>query len=183
MNTTLTQKKSVFVNVIGWILVALSAIGLLTSFLQYVVVQVFQGGRVFESAPGEFKMFFGQWLILFNNLGSVLLVHMIVCIAFLVGALAMISRRNWGRWLVIFLFCLQVLFALLRPFLMRALMDDATGSIKLPDQNFPFDPQEFANRLSLMLEVFMFLFSLLYSSLVGWIVYRLTRPTVAMEFR
>lgn len=183
MNASTPQKKSVFVNVIGWVLVALSALGLLMSFLQYIIVQVFYDGRVFESAPDEFKIFFGQWLFLFNNLGSVLLVYMVVCAAMLVGALGMISRRNWGRWLVVFLFCLQILFSLLRPFLMRAFMDDMADSVTLPDEDFPFNPQEFANRISLLFEVFTFLFSLLYSGFIGWIIYRLTRPAIAIEFR
>lgn len=183
MNSQVPEKKSILVNIVGWILVALSALGLLTSFLQYIIVQVVYNGNVFESAPDQFKSIFSLGIFPFNSLESALLFYIAVSATMLVGALAMLTRRNWGRWLVIFLFCLQILFSLLRPFLMRPFLEDLTDVMHLPTGEFPFDPEEFIKRLSRLFEVFSLVFSLLFSGFIGWIVYKLTRPSIAVEFR
>ena len=183
MNAAATP-RSTFVNVVAWVFLAFSGMGVLVGLLQNLMLHTVFPPDIFDQFArmqpepgmpafmpwifGHFKLFFALGLLLS-------LVHF-------VGALGLLRRWGWARWLFIGLMAFGIVSSLGGIVLQASMMSGMyeqfsvlrdSGRGQMPDMG-PF---------FIGIGVFSALMSLAFCALYGWIIKRLMSPAVAAEFR
>ena len=170
------------INVVAWLAIVLSGIGILTAMLQNLavhfwppLVEVLEQTRQTERALGQGGQGAGMMMA---NMRWVLGFKLVLSISVFVCAVALLQRRNWARWVFVGLLALiivltlgNLLFALqAMPFGMTAGM---AGDPRAPAMHSMGGPPMFAGAL----------FAVLICLLLGWVLWQLCRAEVAAEFR
>lgn len=168
------NKESVFVNVLGWIMIIFCGFGLLISVLQNIMINVafpieeMQESLNNTSSPGGFPTF------LFSNIRLVFVLFGIVILAGLIISVAFLKRKNWARIGLIILFGIGIIYNL-GSLIYQWLFIDSINN------DFPQSQNDFGNMM-LIMKIFMTLFTFGFIVLFAWLIKKLTSENIKLEF-
>lgn len=183
MNTIATP-RSTFVNVVAWVFLVFSGLGVLVGLLQNLMIHTIFPSDAFEQIAaqqpepgmppyvlwifGHFKLFFALGLLL--------------SAAHFVAALGLLRRWGWARWLFIGLMAFGIVSSLGGLVMQASVMTGMYEQFSLlhdGGQGQGPDMRAFFIGIGVMSA----LMSLGFVALYGWIIKRLLAPAVAAEFR
>ncbi len=180
MNDTVQGQRSTFVNVVGWIFLVLSGLGVLM-----LLVQMLLFGTLFASpeiekamataqASGEIA---GVSLFLFQHIWWVLAASLLVLILVLVSSIGLLRRWNWARLCFVVLMILAAL---------KKVVDIGMAAFMAPMftsqmSNLPPDAPDLGGFV-IGVVIFSVIISIGLMALYAWIAWRLTRPAIVAEF-
>lgn len=168
-------QRSTFVTVIAIIFIALSALSVLSATMNYFVMQsspLFAepqpGSELWESMPESFRMLMANqgWIVLYGIATNGL---------WLAASIGLLLRKNWGRLTFIGLLLLNLVMmlamAIVLPFLMQTMM--------VGTEEIPSEARDIFMIITIMIALCVVAF---WGALSGWIIWKLTRPTIRAEF-
>jgi len=162
--------RSVFVTVVAWLFIVFSALGLLMSIAQNVMISIM------PSFPQPTDANFLE-----RNFQVLFLIPLVLSLAMLGISVGLLKRREWARKSFIGCLSLGVLY-LAASLLFMWLM--GTGSPAVPQGASP-EFQESARQfesMRLTMFVVMAIFAVGVSGIFIWIISKLVQPTVCDEF-
>jgi hypothetical protein len=173
--------RSTFVTVVAWLFIALSGFTTLIGILQNIVINtMFPLDQMQDSlaqAKGHAPVpAFAEFML--GHARAFFLTFLLLSITTLVSSIGLLRRQNWGRMIFI---CLMVfgiawnIFAIVMQQMMFSSVPDFP----------PSAPAELRSQFEIFLKiivVFSLIFAVGMSVLFGWIIKRLTSPSIRGEF-
>lgn len=175
------NSKSAFVNTLAWISIACSGFAVVISLLQNLMIfllvpreemrEALNQASASEHMPNMIKFMFAHFELLFMMffIGSILM---------LVVSVGLLNRKNWARLAFIALMGLSIL----SNFVGLALQQVFMSQMSIP-ADAPADFQEVFHTIQTLSLVFGTIFSLGFSALFGWTIWRLRTPEIVEEFK
>ena len=170
MDTPRPDMPSTFVTVVAWVFIVFSALGVLMTTAQNVMLSLMPAFT--ESADAGF---------LERNFRILFVIPWVLSALMLVASAGLLKRREWARKTFIGLLSLGVLY-LAGSLALIGLMD--SGSPPEPPGASP-EFQEMSRQLEIMhfgMEVLTIILVVLFSGVFIWIIRRLMQPSVCAEF-
>lgn len=181
---TIPAPRSTFVNVVAWVFLVFSGLGVLVGLLQNLLIHTVFPADVFEQVAaqqpqpgmppyvlwifGHFKLFFALGLLL--------------SVAHFVAALGLLRRWGWARWLFIGLMAFGIVSSLGGMVLQASVMSGMYEQFSMLHDARPGHMPNMGP-FFIGIGVMSALMSLGFVALYGWIIKRLLSPAVAAEFR
>ena len=161
---------SIFVTVVAWVFIVFSALVLLMSIAQNIMLSFMP---TFPQSPdaGFFE----------NNFRALFLVPLVLSIVVLVISIGLLKRREWARKSFVGFLALCVLYLFASCLLLLLMWPDAST---IP-QDAPREFQETARQMQsaqLAMSVTMAVFAVATSGIFVWIINKLIEPAICDEF-
>lgn len=170
------EQRSVFVNVVAWIFLVLSALGVLECIvLMFVPWQEFMSQAQMQSAPmpPDAQFMFSHVMHAF------FVVWLILGLWVVASSIGLLLRKNWARISYIVLMALGIGFNALN-LLMGIIMLVMFHSQGF--QNNPTFPPGMSGVVSAFVAIWI-IFTVVFLALFIWILIKLTSEQIAREFR
>lgn len=167
-------KAQTFVKVVAWIFIILSGIGLLSTFMQNIVIwkmpvyeEITMTAKDAEGLPLVTKM-------IMANLRLYLLCALLFLIAIFVSSVGLLKLKEWARTLFSILLAVSALFSVIM----------MTGSVSAFGKNGMFALPSDAEFKSLIIAVMTisFLFSIVLIAAAVWIIIKLNSVKIKSLF-
>ncbi|ODS64371.1 MAG: hypothetical protein ABS41_02755 [Arenimonas sp. SCN 70-307] len=181
---TIAAPRSTFVNVVGWVFLVFSGLGVLVGLLQNLMIHTIFPADIFEQIatqqPEPGMPPYVQWI--FGHIKLFFALGLLLSLAHFIAALGLLRRWGWARWLFIGLMAFGIVSSLgglvLQASMMSGMYEQFSvlhdgGRGQMPDMRAFF----------IGIGVFSALMSLAFCVLYGWIIKLLLEPAVAAEFR
>lgn len=174
MNAIVAPSRSTFVTVLGWILIALGALALLTSVGRGVWLEV-AAQEALAGQPADVQPA-GQLILgLFRGV-SVLNVVLTASLTY--AAYAFLARRNWARRTFVVLFAIGLAGNVLTVLLFGTMFGFAGAAVSQGPS-----PLGAVGSVFTAMFVFWAVWAIGMAVLLGWLIKRLRSPAVKAEFR
>lgn len=176
--------RSTFVNVVAWVFLAFSGLGVLVGLLQNLMIHTVFPADVFEQIaaqqPEPGMPPYVQWI--FGHFKLVFALALLWSMVHFVAALGLLRRWGWARWLFIGLMAFGIVSSLGGLVLQASMM---SGMYEQFSMLHDARPGEMPNLgpFFIGIGVMSALMSMAFCALYGWIIKRLLSPAVAAEFR
>lgn len=172
------NNRSSFITVLAWIFIIISGYSALISLAQNLLI----GFMVDPSLLNEFSNassseampIFFQFMI--SNMHLLIFSCLIVAVLTFISSIALLKRKNWARIFFMVLMGLSIGSVILS-FVMQFLFIQEF----MPDMQNQNESKQFMLVLMIM-RVFMFLFSVAFCGLFGWIMKKLSSEKIKEEF-
>lgn len=176
--------RSTFVNVVGWIFLVFSGLGVLVGILQNIMVHTVFPPGIFEQIasepPSPGMPAITLWL--FGNFKLLFALMLLMSTVHFVAALGLLRRWNWARLLFIGLMVLGIVSNLgglaFQGVMMSHMHDTFSGLHQARPEHMPD-----LRWLLIGIGVFSVAMALAFSALYAWIIKRLLSAPVVAEFR
>ena len=176
--------RSTFVNVLGWIFLAFSSLGVLVGLLQNIMLHTVFPKDVFTQIANDPRQpdmpAVTVWMI--ENMALVFGLGLLLALVHLVASIGLLRRLNWARLLFVGLMAFGILSNLGGLVFQALMMSDMHADFSqlheasaghMPDLGWFF----------IGIGVFSLLIALAFAALYAWIIKRLLSPQIAAEFR
>ncbi len=187
----MSEKKSTFVNVLGWILIIISGFSLLISIIENIMVNTVMPEfempdpiptnnitdslsvyKTFESIEisnelGDFPFF------LFSNIKLIVALFGLLILTSFIISIAFLKRKNWGRLGLIILFLIGIAYSIAGLIFQWIFIESI-------DDGFPHFYNIFGEMMLLM-KIFTAVIAIGLSVLFGWIIKKLTSKEIKDE--
>lgn len=173
MNAIVAPSRSTFVTVLGWILIALSALALLTSVGRGVWLEV-ATQEVLAAQPRDMQVP-GQ--LISGLFRGVSLLNVVLTASLTYAAYAFLARRNWARRTFVVLFAIGLAGNVLTVLLFGTMFGFAGAAVSQVES-----PLGQIGSLFAAMFVFWAVFAIGFAVLFGWLIKRLRSPAVKAEF-
>jgi hypothetical protein len=171
--------RSSFVTAVAWVFIALAGLATFISVLQNVMIYTFfpldqmHAGLAQARERQEMPAFA---LFMFEHIREIFTGFLVVTSSVLAVSISLLKRCNWARILFVWLLGLGIVWNLAGPvwqwFFFR--------SMPQPPQGTAMQPQ--FQTMGTIIVIFGAIMALGMSILFGWIIKRLTSPTIKSEF-
>lgn len=175
-----TPQKSTFVSILAWVFIVLSAGATAVSVLQSLMLYLLfpraemkaalASGLQAQSIPWGARVMVSHFEVFIWG-------FLVVSVVMLVTAIGLLRRWNWARRIFILLMALGIVWNFVGLFLQYWLFAD----VPVPMDN----PGEFSSAMQAMMlamRIFTALVAVVMSGVMGWVMWKLTRPAIATEF-
>lgn len=173
-------QKSTFVSILAWVFIVLSAGATAVSVLQNLMLYLLfpreeikaalASGAQVQHIPwtarvmmGHFEVFVGAFLV--------------VSILMLITAIGLLRRWNWARRIFILFMVMGIVWNMVGILLQYWWFSDMPMPMDA-DGRFTGAMQA----MMLAMRVFTAIIAVVMSGVMGWVIWRLTRPAIAVEF-
>lgn len=175
-----TPQKSTFVSILAWVFIVLSAGATAVSVLQSLMLYL-----LFPRAEMKAALATGlqsqpiPWAarVMVSHFEVFIWAFLVVSVIMLVTAIGLLRRWNWARRLFILLMALGIVWNLVGILLQYWMFSDVP---------VPLDaPGEFSGAMQAMMlamRIFTAIVAVVMSGVMGWVMWRLTRPAIVAEF-
>src|SRR5687768_11873504 len=174
MNTPLSVERSTFVTVLGWILVALSALALLSSLVQGVLLEA-TARELLEAQPADLQPP-GEFL--YGMFRGISLINVVLTGLLTYAAYAFLRRRNWARRTFLVLFAIGLAGNVMTVLMFGTM--SGLASLVASEGPSPL-PAEAGSLFKGMFSVWA-VCAIGTAVLLGWLIKRLRSPAVRAEF-
>jgi hypothetical protein len=178
MNLVSGTNRSSFVTALSWVFIVLAGFSTFISIAQNVMIGImFNPSQISDiaNAPGAESMpaFF---IFMVSNIRFFFLAVLIVSSTTLISSIGLLKRKNWGRIIFMFIMGLGigwVVFGVIMQFtIFPEMMHDIPDRIEFEHFKMMFT----------VMRVFMIVFAATFSVLFGWIIKKLSSPSIKKEF-
>jgi hypothetical protein len=180
METPPPLPRSAFVTAVAWVFVALSGFATLISILQNVMIYTFfpvdQMHASLAQAQAQQNMPPAA-LFMFEHIRALFTAVLVVTLGTLIISIGLLRRHNWARILFVSLLALGIVWNIGGLFWQWLFF----RSMPQPPQAPPEMQAQFQTITSVMM-IFSVIMAVGMSVLFGWIIKRLTSPTIRSEF-
>lgn len=169
-------RPSLLVNVLGWFLIIFHSLGLLLSFIQQAIVQVFFQAGLQETAElsPELPPFVN---ILFQHLPLIIWGISFLMLGGLAVSISFLRRQNWARIVVIVMLAIGILQQVIGLVWQWIVWEQIQAAMQFVAEQEP-GMQHFSQHGMLIACIFSGLFILLN----GWLIQSLLSPEIVKEF-
>jgi hypothetical protein len=173
--------RSSFVSILAWVFIALSAGATALSALQNLVLYL-----VFPRAEMKAALASGAaeqlpWVarVMMSNFELFLGAFLFLSALMLVVSIGLLRRWNWARRLFVIFMALGIVWNVVGIFVQYWLFADVPPAI---DVEASAEVAAGMQTLLLVMRIFTAVVAVVMSGIMGWVMWRLTRPAVAAEF-
>jgi hypothetical protein len=166
--TDAAAPRSTFVTILAWLCIAFFAFGTLIGVLQNAMLYFLMGGMPpipedqLQQVPPLMRWMFGNFKLIFFSA--------LLFMAFmLVASISLLKRQNWARLAFIVVLGLGILWSVFGIYFISVVMDE-----------MPQPPE--VRQFETIVTIITVIFSLIFSVLHGWILWKLTTPDIRREF-
>ncbi len=175
------SQRSMFVTVVAWIFIAISAFCSLTSTLQNIMLHTMlseQGvdAAVLAANQSEGAPFFATFMV--THMAWFAGIVLVVSLTLLSSSVGLLKRKNWARWVFVGVMALGIAWNIVG-FVMQIVLFSSFPGVP---SNAPAEFQEQFRTMSIVMGVFGQVMALGLTVLFGWIIKRLLSKPVALEF-
>jgi hypothetical protein len=170
--------RSRFVTIVAIVFLVLSAGSTLVGVLQNLMINFLfpapELGELVADHPGGMPPFA---IFLFSHMRLMFLLVLLMSATTLVASIGLLKRLAWGRLLFIGVMGLGIVWNICGVLLQHWAASTIGGSLPPTAEGAP----DIAAMLAVM-RIAGLVMALLFSSLFGWIIYKLVQPEIAAEF-
>lgn len=174
--------RSTFVTVLAWIFISLAGFVTLIGILQNILLQL-----VFEPAMAQAHLpptdaplpAASAWML--DHIAWFFRLVLLVSATLLIASIGLLLRRNWARRLFIAMLVLGIAYQAFGVIMQWWMFGSMTDAMFAPP-NAPADVARGMQAMLLVVRVFGVLFAVAIGALCVWLIYRLKRPSVLVEF-
>lgn len=173
------NERSVFVTALAWVFIVLTGFATVIAFFQNLMVRTMFTGemeKVLDSKEGM-EQVPQMARFMFDNVELLFLFVLVLCLTMFLTSIGLLRRKNWARWVFIFMLGLGIFWNIAGLFLQSVMMPDMTavhGAEGVPEQ--------FQSMMGMM-RVMSFVIVGGFSVLFLWIIIKLCSERIAKEFR
>lgn len=175
-----TPQKSTFVSILAWVFIVLSAGATAVSVLQSLLLYLlFPRAEMKAALANGLQSQAIPWgaRVMVSHFEVFIWAFLVISVVMLVTAIGLLRRWNWARRIFILLMAMGIVWNLAGVLLQYWLFAD----VPVPLDN----PGEFSGAMQAMMlamRIFTALVAVVMSGVMGWVMWRLTRPAIAAEF-
>jgi hypothetical protein len=167
------EKKSIFVDVLGWIMIILSAGALIISIGQNIIINFVFNDNTF--APGMSNGTDGLASSIFQNMRIILAVFALIILYALIISIAFLKRKEWGRVGLILLFGLIIMYNVASLIMQWTIINNV--ETESPPFNSDFE------KMATAIKAFTAILVIGLSVLLGWLIKKISSKKIAAEFK
>jgi hypothetical protein len=174
--TAVSKPQSLFITLLAWFSIAVSALMLTSSLMQIVMVSfVFPPDMLDQAVAQSGEMMPSFVALLFSHFKLFLLAYLLVSVLLLVASVGLLKRRNWARITFIVLLALSIAASIGSLFMQLSSVDAAMKQMD------GFGGEEFKQYV-VIVEGMMLGFAIVFSAIHAWLIYKLCTPQIRDEF-
>jgi hypothetical protein len=175
-STTVSIPQSLFIELLAWFSIGVSALMLTSSLMQIVMVSfVFPSDMLDQAVAQSGEMLPSFVAFLFSHFKLFLLAYLLVSVLLLAASIGLLKRRNWARVTFIVLLALSIAASIGGLFMQLSSVDAA---LKQMDG---FGGEEFGRYVAIA-EGMMLGFAIVFSAIHAWLIYKLCTQQIRAEF-
>lgn len=172
--------RSTFVTVLAWVFIVLAGFSTLITIMQNIMIRIMFSNaemqKMMEQNRAEEQMpAFANFMI--HHFDLFFLAAFIVSVLGLVAAIGLLKRKNWARIVFIVLLGLGIVWNIGGIILQQIMMHSMRANM-----NIPPDVQQQMHVMQSFMTVISVFFALAFSTLFGWIIWKLVSPDIRKEF-
>lgn len=176
-----TPQKSTFVSILAWVFIVLSAGATAVSALQSLMLYLlFPRAELKAALAAGLQAQPLPWAarVMVNHFELFIWGFLVVSVVMLVTAIGLLRRWNWARRIFILLMALGIAWNLVGVFLQYWMFYD----VPMPPDMRGGDFSGAMQAMMLAMRIFTVLVAVVMSTVMGWVMWKLTRPAIAAEF-
>lgn len=173
-------QKSTFVSILAWVFIVLSAGATAVSALQSLMLYLlFPRAELKAALASGLQAQPLPWAarVMVNHFELFIWGFLVVSILMLVTAIGLLRRWNWARRLFVLLMALGIVWNLVGVLVQYWMFYDVPVPLNAPG--------EFSGAMQAMMlamRIFTAIVAVVMSGVMGWVMWKLTRPAIAAEF-